>query len=322
MERDLTILAGEIDHQLETRSELTSILAELSLLAEVYRQTHFLDPHYTREAQEASTRRFPYVRRFVRGDISFRFLIANLEGRAWYEPDLLAVSQECPELVRMCSPGDRVLEIGSHHGFTGTLLAHCGQPDVTVLGLECHPGCALIARAQTLLNGCERRLRFVNAAGSDRPGSVEISLSAGAGLVETDRPTGVSIPAVPGDLIDRRIGPISYLKIDVEGYEMQVLRGCRSILSRAPKLALELHMDQLPRYGASVQEVLDGIGVERYEGTMLVRADSGTAQDVLRPFDRNAIPHSGVANLFLSPRIVPSPLDPLPGGTSSAPQLA
>ena len=45
---------------------------------------------------------------------------------------------------------------------------------------------------------------------------------------------------------------------------MQVLQGAKNILSKRPKLAIEVHTELLPQYGASLEGILSLIGVENY----------------------------------------------------------
>lgn len=304
MEKQLEVLRDEMTHGRATRAELRSQIAQLSLLAEVYRQTDFLGPHYPGLSSSPEAARLPLTRRFVDSErgVDFEFLIANLEGLDWYPSHLLEISEECRELLDLCEPGDRIVELGSHHGFMGTMLAST-HPDVFVVGVECHPFCAKIAQVQGLLNRFERRYTVLNAVGSDREGEEkEIVLSAGAGLVETDG-RGIVVPTVTGDSILDRLGEVSFLKVDVEGFEGQVLRGCRRILESRPKIALELHFDQIAGYGSSVEEIFRLVGIEGYEGTMLVRGPEvvSAEQRALRVFQPEQLPRSGVANLFLRP---------------------
>jgi hypothetical protein len=56
----------------------------------------------------------------------------------------------------------------------------------------------------------------------------------------------------------------AFVKVDVEGFEYQALQGAQSVLSQRPKLAVELHTDKLSKYGASLEEVLSTIGLDRY----------------------------------------------------------
>ncbi len=78
-------------------------------------------------------------------------------------------------------------------------------------------------------------------------------------------------------------------------FECLVLQGCRDLLSSGPKLAIELHVDLLRRYGSSLEEFLELIDADRCRGTMLPRSGPQTAV----PFDPNSLPSSGIVNLFL-----------------------
>ncbi|MEA2693634.1 MAG: hypothetical protein QOJ16_3021, partial [Acidobacteriota bacterium] len=65
------------------------------------------------------------------------------------------------------------------------------------------------------------------------------------------------------------------VKIDVEGYELAVLKGGRGVLARyRPRLFLELHPERLRELGGSVQEVVrlleeTGYRFQTLEGTPL-----------------------------------------------------
>ena len=84
--------------------------------------------------------------------------------------------------------------------------------------------------------------------------------------------------------------------MDVEGYELEVLKGCSRLLSRAPKLALELHIDDLRESGQTLTDIFKLIDIERYVGEMVLRPQDFIT---LHVFNRFAIPEKGVINLFL-----------------------
>jgi hypothetical protein len=49
---------------------------------------------------------------------------------------------------------------------------------------------------------------------------------------------------------------VDFIKIDVEGFELDVLRGAASVLHRdQPILFLEVHPHILPRFGATVDDI-------------------------------------------------------------------
>jgi hypothetical protein len=56
--------------------------------------------------------------------------------------------------------------------------------------------------------------------------------------------------------VERRGSPPDVLKIDVEGGEYHVLLGGRRCLAHARLVCLEVHFDELPKFGASYEMVL------------------------------------------------------------------
>jgi FkbM family methyltransferase len=222
--------------------------------------------------------------------------MGNADTAQWYRADEWRKTSELAELRRLVTTGDRVLEIGAHQGFTGLLCAAFAGPEGTVISVEAFPFNAMVAQAQLAANPALKNLQFLNAAASDRPGTVRIarrhnsSVAAGGG--------GIEVPALTGDSLDEEHGPFDVLKLDVEGFESSALKGCRAILARRPKLAIELHMDTLGNFGSSVNEVMELIDAATYQGTMFIRPDYFTT----KPFSLADIPKTGIANIFLWPR--------------------
>ena len=67
----------------------------------------------------------------------------------------------------------------------------------------------------------------------------------------------VRVPVVTLDEDLASGDPVSLLKIDCEGFELNVLRGAKQILERDnPWLFLEIHPTLLPAFGQTVEEVL------------------------------------------------------------------
>ena len=55
------------------------------------------------------------------------------------------------------------------------------------------------------------------------------------------------------------------LKIDVEGYEYQVLEGSRSILATTPAVFVEVHILTLTRYGRKFEDLWTLIDPDKYD---------------------------------------------------------
>jgi hypothetical protein len=79
----------------------------------------------------------------------------------------------------------------------------------------------------------------------------------------------VELITITGDslLREQQLERVNFLKIDVEGYEVQVLEGCRTILSTLPKIDIELHLDFIPGYKRGVEEVFKIIPINKYNWT-------------------------------------------------------
>jgi FkbM family methyltransferase len=169
-----------------------------------------------------------------------------------------------------------------------------------IISLEADPSNVMVAQAQMSLNRCGDRCEILHRAGSDESGTLHMEATAGnntftAGKVE--RAT-LKVEAVRGDDLAEASGPFDLLKVDVEGFEKQVLMGCQDILSRRPRLALELHLALMGEFGATVGDIFDLIDVGRYEGQMMIPARATE----MMPFDPRNLPDASVVNLFLRPK--------------------
>jgi FkbM family methyltransferase len=258
-----------------------------------------LEINRRRITPEISKAVFPFVRKVETQGIAIEYWVADETAQAWYPPaafsDLGEMGAEMGETRRLIKPGDRILEIGAHHGIYMLLLAKLVGPEGFVLSVEAHPFNAMIADAQIALNGLGN-CRLIHAAASDRPGSLQMSSDSNASVMES---VGIRVPALTGDELDARFGPFTVLKVDVEGYEGVVLDGCKEILSRDPRLLLEVHSPLLSSYGTSMNELLEKIPA-RYDGTMILRSNR-KGQSAIRPFRPETLPVEEIVNLFLWP---------------------
>lgn len=224
---------------------------------------------------------------------TFKYWVADPLSRSWYDPALHRSLPENAELARLISRGDRVLEIGAHQGFYTAWLSVLVGNSGRVVALEPVAFNAMVTHAQVALNGLHN-CQVVTAAAADTRGQAEISYGPNSCIV----PFGFPVDAVTGDELDAEYGPFTVLKVDVEGYEKQVLEGCHSILERAPKLAVEVHPERLSVYSANLTQLIELIGAERYEGTIVSREFRSSVV----PFTAAAVPSVSVSNLFLQPR--------------------
>ena len=131
------------------------------------------------------------------------------------------------------------VDVGAHLGETLIKVLVYGSGHA-YLGFE--PNMRAAAYVQTLLAANPIQPgRVVAAALSDRCGVAELRLRNGlddsASIVEGFRPEGEYTvrqltPTLKGDVAIDAVGPVSVLKIDVEGAELEVLRGCEQLIAR------------------------------------------------------------------------------------------
>lgn len=230
----------------------------------------------------------PYVEHVALAGVSFDFWIADATGKEWYDPRDHQQFAEHAETARLIKPGDRVLEIGTHHGFYGMVIARLVGDTGFLLGIEPSPFNAMMAMAQVALNRAAN-FTVLNAAAGERSGTLRISRDSNA-MVTASR-DGIEVPSVTVDDLDASHGPFNALKIDTEGFEYEVLSGAPKLLARHPKLLLELHPSAHP-----VESVLTLLGTS-YGGTFVPRS----ARDRIQHFPTERIPENEIVNLFLTP---------------------
>jgi FkbM family methyltransferase len=205
----------------------------------------------------------PYVT--VRGK-QHRFLM-NLDLSNWsqrmtyflgryYELGVLRV------LDVTLQPGERFVDIGANIGMiTLHALSRVG-PSGQVDCVEPNPDCVAKIQEHLRLNGVAN-VRIHACALSDEPGSLDLNLTSAhtgtATLADVDgvvKRIAVAVGVGDDVLSAASDALVGFIKIDVEGFELHVLKGLRKTLTNdKPFVVTELIEDQLARAGTSVREV-------------------------------------------------------------------
>ena len=139
-----------------------------------------------------------------------------------------------------------IVDVGANVGqFTTALKAFV--PGARILAFEPDPtvAAALADNARNL-----GEVRTIAAAAGESPGTLElyrhhVSLMSTLrpGAVETyDLENRVAVPVVRLDDATAELGPVDLVKIDVEGFEIEVLRGATALLGRTRYLLIELSL--------------------------------------------------------------------------------
>lgn len=157
-----------------------------------------------------------------------------------YEPGTLAL------MDAILRPGDVVVDVGANLGLVTLHAAQRVGPLGRVLALEPHPVMFQRLEQNIALNDFAN-VRAVNvAAGAERdrrPIFDVPSVNIGrASLISPKTPHILAgmVDVQPLDDIARELLSIRFLKIDVEGFERDVVAGAREILARLPIVCMEV----------------------------------------------------------------------------------
>jgi len=191
--------------------------------------------------------------------LEFQFWIGDRTAQKWYDVDWNW--QEVKFIKnRMINKGDVVLECGAHHGCLTIALSRWVGDEGKVVAFEALPYNAQVVQKNIDLNNIQNAKIEKKAVGASE-GEVVISGGSNSQVVSSAQGTRVELTYLDKYL---DLKP-TFLKIDVEGFEAEVLKGAQKILKTVPKIALELHTPMLKNFGTSVEEIFSLIGVENYQ---------------------------------------------------------
>ncbi|HEX6457323.1 MAG TPA: FkbM family methyltransferase [Thermoleophilaceae bacterium] len=162
-------------------------------------------------------------------------------------------------------PGDVVLDVGGCWGDTALYFASLVGPTGKVYTFEFDPESLAILRANLSLNPeLARRIEVVEQALWDTSGESLGIIQAGRMThVQSDGTTsGLTVPTVTiDDFVDRtELEQLDFVKMDVEGVEMNVLRGAtRALAELRPRLGIAAYHrdDDL----VQIPELIDSLGL-------------------------------------------------------------
>jgi FkbM family methyltransferase len=154
-------------------------------------------------------------------------------------------------------PGDCVWDVGANVGIYSELFALAVGPSGKVVSFEPSPACVAALEERLRDRSAGAWWSVLPVALSDADGDAWLSLRDGDTAPSNHLANGHDTLAVPvktarGDsLLAQGHGPPAVIKIDVEGFEGEVLDGMGSVLAHRSLRAVcvEVHFSQLDRRG-------------------------------------------------------------------------
>jgi FkbM family methyltransferase len=164
-------------------------------------------------------------------------------------------------------PGSICFDVGANLGVYVLQFAEWSKPNGTVIAFEPNPSTAEALRRHIAMNKLTGRVRVVDRAVSDCAGSAEFFAAGCDGMSRlgapnpliSDRVEKVSVPITTVDEFVNRSGIVpDVMLIDVEGFEIRVLRGAREVLTRHPEMRLivEMHPNVWESAGTTLEQAM------------------------------------------------------------------
>ena len=144
---------------------------------------------------------------------------------------------------------DLVYDIGAYHGVWAVLLARYARE---VVAFEPNPGTFQVLKETIAVNHARNVSASSIAIGSEAGTADFWGTGSGSSLRRGQlRPSRSRVKVETLDnFVDGRASMPDVIKIDVEGAEHQVLTGARHCLAHARLVCIEVHFDELPKFGA------------------------------------------------------------------------
>ena len=200
-------------------------------------------------------------------------------------------------LDELVGPGDLVVDAGAHRGVFTMRLSELVGPAGRVLAFDPNPEC--VRRLEQIAEAAGNAVVHASAL-SDAPGVavLHVPVRSGARLdalghlgkaAESDE-IALSVPTVTLDeVLDAEDRRVRFVKCDVEGHELAVLRGASSVLeSERPALLVEIEWRHA---GEAMQETFDLLRAAGYMAEVVTPA----GRRPLHEFDveRDQLAHLG-----------------------------
>ena len=151
-------------------------------------------------------------------------------------------------------PGYVCVDVGAN---IGTIIWQLAENSGHIYAFEPMPKLRDIIQSSAVYNQFTRLSLYNKAVGSEQ-GFVQMVDNENSSVVKGDASgTGLTIEVVALDDVLMDVPNIDFLKIDVEGFELDVLKGARNLLAKyKPILLVELHPFFLKNYGIDFNEVI------------------------------------------------------------------
>ncbi len=190
--------------------------------------------------------------------------------------------EETSGILKFAATCRTLFDVGAATAFYSRLFCACG-PDHQAAAYDPSPSQIAIAAARIAYAGAGSRIHLRPSAVGQAPGRARVAVAennfACVETIASGAPQiDVEMTSLDHEIERMRLEP-DLLKIDVEGFEYEVLLGAHDLLARRkPPICLELHLGLLERRGVAPRSVVEllqshGYRFRTYHGRTLSPED-------------------------------------------------
>jgi FkbM family methyltransferase len=187
-----------------------------------------------------------------------RFYPTNLSANLWINAGArvhsLDLFRDYPRA------GDTMIDVGANIGEVSILASQRVGPSGQVYAFEAHPRIVSYLRGNLALNGCNnvtvRNVALGRAAGTVRFAD---DVRDDMNRIVDGGPLQVACTTLD-DEMTAATQPVALVKVDVEGSELHVLEGARTVLPRVECVSCEMGEAHYRRYGYGMGDLIAFLG--------------------------------------------------------------
>ena len=205
---------------------------------------------------------------------SNKYFIAIFKSSYWFYKSV-ADKNTISFIARRVHKGDCVIDVGSMIGFYTSKLSNYVGPDGCVYAFEPEPrNYAMLL--ETVSNDCiNKNVTAINSAISSSQGMMRLAINHGHPAdhhISQEDVESVKVNTTSLDLFCERIEnrPVIFIKIDVQGHELEVLKGSKLLIKKdSPMILLEIDNEALSRAGSSKDDLIQYMNGVNYNAHVI-----------------------------------------------------